>query len=214
MTEWGPGLWVPSALLATTDTPNSAYLTFDDGPGPNTAPLSRLLQERSMTATFFFLGSQLAGQEDVVAQVLADGHTIGVHGMHHRDAWTVAPALAKRDLLEGFDRLSLLLDGSPKWIRPPFGHITPWTLKFAKEKGLQTVLWNLNPADYSARSSARGVQEYVVRWARPGSVVLLHENGPVWGAFNSDMPRFLDALIEKGLTSRGLSRATMGHFHD
>ena len=44
-----------------------AYLTFDDGPSPQTtATLLDGLKERGAHATFFLIGEQIAGNEDLV----------------------------------------------------------------------------------------------------------------------------------------------------
>jgi peptidoglycan/xylan/chitin deacetylase (PgdA/CDA1 family) len=39
--------------------PHTVALTFDDGPGPRTAELARLLREQGVPGTFFVLGESI-----------------------------------------------------------------------------------------------------------------------------------------------------------
>ena len=205
--EWGPSLFLPKNLSSarvslsseegtgkpTTNAP--VYLTFDDGPGPNTYRLAELLHERGMKASFFVLGRHIKGNEEIISKLVRDGHTIGTHGYSHLDAWTSLPSDSRSDLAAGIASLENLLPSPLKWSRPPYGHVTPWMLKFARDQGLFTVLWNVNPADYYKKSQLQNVLDYVTVKLRSNSVVLLHEQGRAWRNFEDSMPRFLDELV-------------------
>ena len=56
------------------------YLTFDDGPGPFTDELLYLLRFYGIKATFFVTDS---GYYDAMRQIVADGHSIGIHTVNH-----------------------------------------------------------------------------------------------------------------------------------
>lgn len=59
-------------------------LTFDDGPDASTTKLLLDgLRERGVVATFFLMGENIAGNEDLVRQMQEDGHLIGNHGFRH-----------------------------------------------------------------------------------------------------------------------------------
>ena len=52
-------------------------LTFDDGPSPQTtAALLDGLKERGAHATFFLIGEQIAGNEDLVRRMKDEGHPV------------------------------------------------------------------------------------------------------------------------------------------
>ena len=62
------------------------YLTFDDGPSPNTSLILDLLSEYQIQGTFFLLGSSIEEYEDsaaVIQRILDEGHYIGLHSMTH-----------------------------------------------------------------------------------------------------------------------------------
>lgn len=57
------------------------YLTFDDGPGPDTRRLLDILDEYGVKATFFVTDS---GYPELLQQIVARGHSIGIHTATHR----------------------------------------------------------------------------------------------------------------------------------
>jgi peptidoglycan/xylan/chitin deacetylase (PgdA/CDA1 family) len=58
-------------------------LTFDDGPGPRTAELSRFLKNEGVQATFFVQGNNAAQYPEVIKQLQQDGHLIANHSYTH-----------------------------------------------------------------------------------------------------------------------------------
>ena len=62
------------------------FLTFDDGPSPNTAKVLSILREKNVKATFFILGQNLDNNKNlkaVVKQCIEDGNAIGNHTYSH-----------------------------------------------------------------------------------------------------------------------------------
>ena len=61
-------------------------LTFDDGPHPYyTEQLLDGLAARGVKATFFLLGCNLEGREDIVRRMAKEGHLLGNHTYAHTD---------------------------------------------------------------------------------------------------------------------------------
>lgn len=56
------------------------YLTFDDGPGPDTRRLLNILDEYGAKATFFVTDS---GYPELLEQIVNRGHSIGIHTATH-----------------------------------------------------------------------------------------------------------------------------------
>ena len=60
------------------------YLTFDDGPGGQTTEkVLDILKEENVPATFFLIGDQFEGQEEVLKRIAEEGHSLGLHSMSH-----------------------------------------------------------------------------------------------------------------------------------
>ena len=103
---------------------------------------------------------------------------MGVHGWTHADPWR-APRAA---VLDGFARAAAALEelaGAPvRDVRPPYGHLTPALARWCAATGRRLVLWDLMPCDFVASAAPAAVAGRIVRGARPGSGVVLHESGP------------------------------------
>ena len=56
------------------------YLTFDDGPGPYTARLLDVLDRYGVKATFFVVDNEYS---DMLMDIVARGHSIGIHSVTH-----------------------------------------------------------------------------------------------------------------------------------
>jgi peptidoglycan-N-acetylglucosamine deacetylase len=60
------------------------YLTFDDGPDTNvTDDILNTLKTYNIKATFFVIGNQIKGTENVLERIAMDGHSIGLHTWSH-----------------------------------------------------------------------------------------------------------------------------------
>ena len=62
----------------------SVYLTFDDGPIPESTPfLLETLRRYGVKATFFVVGENVQKHPDLIQQIIDDGHKVGNHTYHH-----------------------------------------------------------------------------------------------------------------------------------
>lgn len=62
----------------------TVYLTFDDGPGGKaTIEILDTLKTEKVPATFFIIGNQICGQEDLILRMKNEGHSIGLHSFSH-----------------------------------------------------------------------------------------------------------------------------------
>lgn len=64
--------------------PKEIYLTFDDGPGTKTTnQVLDILKENNIKATFFIVGKQIEGREDILKRIVKEGHSLGLHTYTH-----------------------------------------------------------------------------------------------------------------------------------
>ncbi|KEH98810.1 polysaccharide deacetylase family protein [Clostridium massiliodielmoense] len=60
------------------------YLTFDDGPTSKITPdILDVLKKHNVKATFFVVGKEINGCEDVLKRIYKEGHSIGLHTDSH-----------------------------------------------------------------------------------------------------------------------------------
>jgi peptidoglycan/xylan/chitin deacetylase (PgdA/CDA1 family) len=153
--------------------PAEVALTFDDGPGPVTDALLDVLARHGARATFFSVGVQIAGCERRLARAAREGHEIGVHGwVHedHRDDPVGRAAAAARTA----DLVAEACGVRPRLFRPPYGFTSPELEAAIADRGLETVLWDVDPRDWEDPGPT-AVHERTLAALTPGAVVLLHE---------------------------------------
>ncbi|MDT8717300.1 polysaccharide deacetylase [Clostridium sp. 19966] len=74
-----------SANASSDNTPKEMYLTFDDGPTPGiTDKILDSLKENNVKATFFLVGKEIEGREELVERIYREGHSIGLHTYSHK----------------------------------------------------------------------------------------------------------------------------------
>ena len=79
---WSWGLPIQTCL-ATRE--KAVALTFDDGPSPETTPLVlAALRAHGVKATFFVLGEAVDRSPELLRQIVAEGHALGLHAHRHR----------------------------------------------------------------------------------------------------------------------------------
>ena len=154
----------------------TVYLTFDDGPDPETTPdILDVLRRHRVLATFFVVGRQVQAHPDIVRRISAEGHTIGGHTFSHQ-----APQeTTSKELIGEIRQTDLLLrkiiGQGCRLFRPPFGKLT-FTKLFRLWADRRTiVLWNRDPKDFSTSSSKRLATWFRANPLVAGDVILLHD---------------------------------------
>jgi peptidoglycan/xylan/chitin deacetylase (PgdA/CDA1 family) len=152
-------------------------LTFDDGPDPLATPaLLELLRHEKVPATFFCIGKHVAAHPQLAAQIAADGHLIGNHTYRHL-WWT--SFLLGRPLMDELTRTQQAIEQAtgtvPKYMRPPIGLTNPHFPSALRKAKLSMVGWDIRPYDTSRPAVA--VIKDVLKRARDGSIILLHDGG-------------------------------------
>ncbi|KAG0210676.1 hypothetical protein BGX33_004776 [Mortierella sp. NVP41] len=77
-----------ATIITRCTVPNTAALTYDDGPFKYTDDLLDVLREKAVKATFFINGdstAKLADYEDTVKRAYSEGHQIASHTWSHQD---------------------------------------------------------------------------------------------------------------------------------
>ena len=167
-------------------------LTFDDGPKADTTPvLLDALARRGIHATFFVIGENVEGNEDLLLRMEREGHQIGMHTYHHRLLADVNAADFYAEVDELRRTLSGLLGREDFMLRPPYGAITPTDRARA---GAPIILWGVDPEDWRDRDSDRQTAA-ILNTVRDGSIILLHD---VYDASVETALRVADELMARG----------------
>jgi peptidoglycan/xylan/chitin deacetylase (PgdA/CDA1 family) len=181
-------------------TAPAVALTFDDGPGPDTERILDALARLEAPATFFFVGSRVAGREGIVARIRAEGHEIGSHSWTH-GRLADRPASGWLELVRTSVALWRAGGVAPHYFRPPYAEWSVRLGRAARLARMQMVTWDVDPRDWQSLDPDV-ITERVLDGARPGSIVLLHEGN---GAASV---RALPAIVT-GLRERALEPVTL-----
>lgn len=155
------------------------YLTFDAGyENGCTAKILDTLKEKQVPAAFFLVGNYIQRSPDLVRRMVAEGHTVGNHTMHHYDMSRLSDKAAFSKELTDLEALYKETVGQelPKFYRPPQGIYSEENLKMAQELGYKTLFWSLAYVDWN--NDAQPTKETAFAKLLPrthnGAVVLLH----------------------------------------
>ena len=190
----------------------TVLLTFDDGPHPvYTREILAILAHYRIKAIFFQLGqnlgtvidghAELTHNEDIEKEILAAGHAIGNHSFTH-------PFLPKLDQLQveqEIDKTQALLNlvipqdaARTHMFRAPYGARNSMILGEVGERGLRSVLWNIDSLDWSDPIPESIVHRILQELDHAGhGIILMHDIHPKTVIA---LPMLLDELIKRGYT--------------
>ena len=155
------------------------YLTFDAGyENGCTAKILDTLKEKQVPAAFFLVGNYIRQSPDLVRRMVAEGHTVGNHTMHHYDMSKLSDKATFSKELTDLEALYKETVGQelPKFYRPPQGIYSEENLKMAQELGYKTLFWSLAYVDWNndAQPTREAAFAKLLPRTHNGAVVLLH----------------------------------------
>ncbi len=168
------------------------YLSFDDGPNPNTPILLDTLARHDVKATFFILGKRIAERDAILSSIHAAGHRIGNHSFSHASART----LSYSSLADDMDRCAreiqrVLPEWKPGICRPPYGDLSVGFIRYAVARNQRIVMWSKDAIDYRAPSTE--AIDARLGEVDPGDIMLFHDEFPVTHqALDELIPRWKD----------------------
>ena len=167
-------------------------LTFDDGPNPATTNQALdTLSKYGIKATFFVLGKNVSGNEEILKRMKADGHVIGNHSWSHPVLSKLSLDEAKKQITDTEDALTKVLGSSSKLMRPPYGAITD---DIRNSLDLSFIMWDVDSLDWKSKNEASILTE-IQRQVKNGSIILMHD---IHVETVNALPKVIDYLKEQG----------------
>lgn len=186
-------------------------LTFDDGPNePYTSRVLDILEQYKIRATFFVIGRNAERHPDTCRRIVTAGNVIGNHSYHHHKSLCLRQGKAvARDIELAHQAIYECTGFEPKLFRPPYGFRTPWLMRTAGSLGYMVVTWDNMTGDWKANKSGEEIGRTIVRRAKPGSVIVLHDGRN--GRPSYDRSQMLEALpfVIQSLRERGFEFVTI-----
>jgi peptidoglycan/xylan/chitin deacetylase (PgdA/CDA1 family) len=200
-----PAMRGPLGIADRTPDGRGYALTFDDGPHQlGTPAILEILARAGARATFFLVGEQVQRNPALVGEILAGGHTIGIHCQRHRNLLRLTPPQVREDLRQASALIEDLTGEPLRVYRPPYGILNTAALLIARTCGWRTYLWSHWGRDWDARATPRSIATRVTSDASAGAVGLLHDSDGYgakdsWRQTAAALPLVLEALSRRGL---------------
>jgi peptidoglycan/xylan/chitin deacetylase (PgdA/CDA1 family) len=181
--------WLGPVVSRFETNEKQVWLPIDDGPTADTHALLDLLDARGVRATFFVKG-KLATPE-LIAAIVARGHTIGNHTQNHPSAtfWCSSRATTAREI----DECAAAIPPTPLF-RAPVGHKNRHLHGLLAERGMKLIAFSARAYDAVVRDP-RKIANTIANQLEPGAIVVLHQGRP-WSL--DAIAQTIDAIRARG----------------
>lgn len=169
------------------ETDHSVYLTFDDGPIPESTPfLLKTLREFDIKATFFVVGDNVRKYPELLKQIIDEGHRIGNHTYNHYGGARHSIHTYEKNVKMCEEIIATHTSENSNYhyansnenrplFRPPHGWMRPTQYQRFKNK-YRIVMWDLVTRDYSRLLSPYDIVRNIHNFARNGSIITFHDS--------------------------------------
>jgi peptidoglycan-N-acetylglucosamine deacetylase len=174
-------------------------LTFDDGPWPKTTEeILATLKKENVKATFFMIGQPLQSFPEIGKKVVAGGHEIANHTVHH---WyhKMSAVVAQREIDDTNKIIEKYLNVKTNYFRPPGGVLTNGLVTYAHKLNDAVLMWSADSGDSQPRRPTPAtIVKNVLAQAKSGGIVLMHDGGGNHEGTAKALPEVIEKLRAQG----------------
>ncbi|KAL2020676.1 hypothetical protein VTK56DRAFT_8072 [Thermocarpiscus australiensis] len=179
-------LWLPPSKPLVA-------LTIDDAPSDHTRAILAAMAAAGARATFFVIGSQVRGREDVLREIVRAGHELANHGMRDEPARGLGTAELEAQIREvqgmvedayraegralpygGEGRSGEGGRGKGRYYRPGSGFFSDRVRGVARRLGYRVVLGSIYPHDAQIGSAWLNAR-HILSMLSPGGIIICHD---------------------------------------
>ncbi|MBD7912761.1 MULTISPECIES: polysaccharide deacetylase family protein [Clostridium] len=205
---------------ASEANPKIIYLTFDDGPGGKvTEATLDILKREEVPATFFLIGNQIKGQEQLLIRMKNEGHSLGLHSMSHdRCKLYSCNTSFLNEMLEVKAYIKEVTGEDTNILRFPFGcnnstfTLKPELVNLLHQNNFKIYDWNVDTTDGANFNSPPTRFTKNARSDKDVIFLLMH-----CGYANKNSPKALPEIIkyykDKGYVFKPITSETEEFFH-
>lgn len=194
---------LPESVKSGSQQPKRIALTFDDGPDSTYTPLVlEVLKKHNVKATFFVVGVQIAKHEEILKQIIEEGHTLGNHTWEHAKLTESTPEQIHEQIERVDKALQTSVGITTRLFRPPYGAADERVSQLVAQSGYHMIKWNSDTRDW-AGTPPKEMLELVKEQAKPGGIILMHSFGGKDGKLDNTiqaLPPIIKYLRNEGYT--------------
>jgi len=156
------------------------FLTFDDGPNPETTEeILAILETYQIKACFFCIGDKANANPTILKKIDSSGHIIGNHTQSHKWKDTLINVSNYIKLVDSCSQaISAIIGKKPLLFRPPYGITNPTIVSAIQNLKLTIIGWNIRSFDTTSTDKSKLLSRIISR-LKPGSIILLHDSQPI-----------------------------------
>ncbi|KAI1083084.1 polysaccharide deacetylase [Whalleya microplaca] len=169
----------PDVLWEVQTDRKLVALTIDDAPSEHTEEILGVLNGYEATATFFVIGGQVAGREEMLADIVRSGSELGNHAMHDEPS----RALSDDELTTQIEKVRKKIEVAyktahratpPQYFRPGSGFFSDRMRRLADKLGYRLVLGSIYPHDPQISWPWLNAR-HILSMIRPGGIIICHD---------------------------------------
>lgn len=153
------------------------YLTFDLGYEAGfTEQILNTLKENKVPATFFITAHYVNTAPELVKRMIEEGHIVGNHTVNHKSMPNLTREEATKEIMNLHTAVYEQYQYEMKYLRPPKGEYSEYTLDITNKLGYTTVMWSFAYADWDEKkqpSEEEGMNK-ILQNLHNGEIMLLH----------------------------------------
>ena len=206
--ELYPDFYVQEPMPEQTSEKDVMYLTFDDGPSDHTDQILSILKEKDVKATFFVVTQGGEWDVQMMKQIVADGHTLGMHSYSHD--YTKIYSSVEEFLADYYQLFTLIRDEvgvTPTVFRFPGGSLNAYNQGVYEEivaemlrRGFVYYDWNLSAQDAASVPPSKGeILQSILGYSdnKSRGIVLMHDTNACKTTLEA-LPELIDGLRNQG----------------
>ncbi|CAL74246.1 conserved hypothetical protein; putative signal peptide; putative polysaccharide deacetylase [Bradyrhizobium sp. ORS 278] len=179
-TTGGPGFGLDHFKQFDFLADREVVLTFDDGPWPgNTPAVLKALADECTTGIFFSIGKHATYHPEILRQVLAAGHVVGVHTWSHANlnGKKMTDEMAKEELEKGFSAVKFALGTNPApFFRFPQLQHRPSAVAYLGSRNVAMFSCDVDSFDFRSKDADQVVNTVMTGLEKKGKgIILMHD---------------------------------------
>jgi len=171
---------------------NEIFLTFDDGPNPDTTEfILDCLNKNEVKATFFCIGKNVERYPKLFELIVNQGHAIGNHTYSHLKGWKCSTKEYIDDITLASDYISSTL------FRPPYGQISIYQAK-KLQKIYKIIFWTVLSWDFKKNLNPDKCLENTILKTKKGNIIVFHDSVKTFPKVQYVLPLYISKIKDLG----------------
>lgn len=177
-------------------------ITYDDGPHPTiTEQVLDALEENNAVATFFMLGENIKGREEIIKRSKNLGNELCSHSYDHPQLTKISEKKIQKQMEDTDKLIEAAIGEKAPLMRPPYG---AYDQKVRDNVGKPMILWTVDTLDWKHKDSEKTYEACMQ--AQDGDIILMHDIQASSGEAASK--------IYKGFQEKGFQLVTVSEMYE